>query len=364
VFSKNGKANGPRNSAVTIIGPSTTIKGSISFSGYLRVQGSVVGDVTCSSETSGTTVIHGAGSVAGTIKTPNIVVGGRVEGPLEAAESIEIHDGATVVGDATYKLLAIQEGGIIDGKLIPTATAERVRPRQERRVAAPEVPEIKDLDGPHAHVRRASDHFWTPGKLGIAAVLIVALGAYAWQRQAKAPAEPPAASFAPQPEAPKSVPEPVAPAKVEEPPAPKVEAAPPAPPPRPEPKPAAAVPPPPLAMTTPAPELPKADPNKVVTVQGTDLDKPADAFFVATREPAVIFKKPRADPGDGTRIELAPGAKRRFHISESEVVRVAQGKNLEMFYQGRKLSTSTLQSGAWISFVPLAEDKPAVAPQQ
>ncbi|MBI4998064.1 MAG: polymer-forming cytoskeletal protein, partial [Rhodocyclales bacterium] len=98
MFSKNGKANDPRSSAVTIIGPSASIRGSIAFSGYLRVQGSVVGDVTCNSETSGTTVIHGAGSVAGAIKTPNIVVGGRVEGPLEAAESIEIHDGATVVG--------------------------------------------------------------------------------------------------------------------------------------------------------------------------------------------------------------------------------------------------------------------------
>lgn len=355
MFSKNGKANDPRSSAVTIIGPSASIQGNIAFSGYLRVQGSVVGDVTCNSETSGTTVIHGAGSVAGAIKTPNIVVGGRVEGPLEAAESIEIHDGATVVGDARYKLLAIQEGGVIAGKLLPTAPAERTRPHQERRIAAPEVPAIKELDGPHAHVRRASDHFWTPGKLGIAAVLIVALGAYAWQRQAKAPAEPPPASFVPQTEAPKFVPEPVVPAKIEEPPpAPKAEVAPP-PEPRPEPK--------PVATPAPPPELPKADPNKVVSVQGMDLDKPTDVFFVATREPVVLYKKPRADPGDGMRIELGSGAKRRFSISESEVVRVARGKNLEMFYQGRKLSPSTVQSGAWISFVPLAEEKPAAAPQ-
>lgn len=352
MFSKNGKANGPRSSAVTIIGPSASIKGNIAFSGYLRVQGSVIGDVTCNSEASGTTVIHGAGSVAGAIKTPNIVVGGRVEGPLEAAESIEIHEGASVVGDACYKLLAIQEGGIIDGKLIPTAPAANSRPRQERRIAAPDVPEIQQLDGPHAHVRRASDHFWTPGKLGVVALLIAALGYYTWQRPSKAPVEPPAAAVAPAPVAPSFVPEPVAPAKVEEPPpAPKVEAAPPPPPPepRPEPKPATV-------------DLPAADPNKVVPVQGLDAERQSNLFFVATREPVVLFKKQRNDPGDGTRIELVAGAQRRFYISESEVVRVARGKNLDMFFQGRKVSASTLLSGAWISFVPLVEEKPAAAP--
>lgn len=350
---KNGNANGPRSSAVTIIGPSASINGNIAFSGYLRVQGSVVGNVTCNSDATGTTVIHGAGSVAGAIKTPNIVVGGRVEGPLEATESIEIHDGASVVGDTRYKLLAIQEGGTIDGKLIPTAPAESVRPHQERRVAAPEVPEIKEIDGPHAHARRASDRFWTRGKLIGVAVAVVAVGAFAWLRQDKAATEPPEATVAPRVDtAPIAPPEPVAPAKVEEPPpAPKIEA-PPAP--RPEPQPAVAPPSP--------PELTAADPNKVVTVQGLDLAKPADLFFVATREPVILFKKQRRDTGDGIRIELGSGAKRRFSISESEVVRVARGKNLDMFYQGRKLSAGTVRSGAWISFVPLVDEKPAAAP--
>ncbi|MBI4997098.1 MAG: polymer-forming cytoskeletal protein [Rhodocyclales bacterium] len=352
---KNGNANGPRSSAVTIIGPSASIKGNIAFSGYLRVQGSVVGNVTCNSDATGTTVIHGAGSVAGAIKTPNIVVGGRVEGPLEATESIEIHDGASVVGDTRYKLLAIQEGGSIDGKLIPTAPAESVQPHQERRVAAPEVPEIKELDGPHAHVRRASDHFWTRGKLIGVGLAVVALGVFAWLRQDKATAEPPEVPVAPRVDtAPLAPPEPVAPARVEEPPpTPRVEAAPPAP--RPEPK--------PVAAPAPPPELTAADASKVVTVQGLDLDKPTDLFFVATREPVVLFKKQRSATGDGIRIELGSGAKRRFSIAENEVVRVARGKNLDMFYQGRKLSPSTVQSGAWISFVPLAEEKPAPQPQ-
>lgn len=360
----NGKANGARNSAVTIIGPTASVKGNIVFSGYLRVQGSVVGDVTCGSETAGTTVVHGAGAVTGTIKTPNIVVGGRVEGPIEAAESIEIHDGATVVGDARYKLLAIQEGGIIEGRLIPVAPKGDAVPHHERRVAASEAPAIRDLDGPHAHGRRASDHFWSPAKLIIVVMLAIAASGYAWYRSHRSAAVEPAVTPPPvfEPQRPAEPPAP--PVKAEEPPPPpKPEAAPPAPAAVPEPKhvaPAAAAPEP-VRTEPPRAELPKADPNKVITVQGMDLDKPSDVFFVATREPVVLYKKQRSDTGEGTRIDLAAGAKRRFYVSESEVVRVAQGKNLEMYFQGRKLSNGTIQSGSWINFVPLADGKPAAA---
>jgi cytoskeletal protein CcmA (bactofilin family) len=372
VFSKNANANDRRSSAVTIIGPSASIDGNIVFSGYLRVQGSVVGNVTCSSEATGTTVIHGAGSVAGAIKTPNIVVGGQVQGPLDATESIEIHDGAAVVGDARYKLLSIQEGGFIDGKLMPTATAETTWPHQERRVAASDAPAIKQLDGPHAHARRAGDRFWRPGKLLVVAGLIAGLGAYYWRINDRAPGEPTDLAVAPLAESRTSTPaEPVVPAKIEEPPpAPKVETTPPPPVPAPTPKPVAnATPAPPPAPVlasapslAPAPEPAKADTGRIITVQGLDVDKPTDVFFVATREAVVLYKKQRDDSGEGTRIELANGTKQRISISENELVRVARGKNIDLFYQGRKLSPSIVQTGAWISFLPLRDETPPKPP--
>lgn len=371
MFSKNANANDRRISAVTIIGPSASIDGNIVFSGYLRVQGSVVGNVTCSSEATGTTVVHGAGSVAGAIKTPNIVVGGQVKGPLDATESIEIHEGAAVVGDARYKLLSIQEGGVIDGKLMPTANAETTWPRQERRVAASDAPAIKQLDGPHAHARRAGDRFWRPSKLLVAAGLLTALGAYYWRSHDVAPGEPPELAVAAQAEPQSSTPaEPVVPAKIEEPaPPPKVE---PPPPPAPAPKPVANATPAPMPAPTPtpvqasvpapAPEPAKTDTGRIITVQGLDADKPADVFFVATREAVVLYKKQRGDAGEGSRIELPNGAKQRVSISENELVRVARGKNIDVFYQGRKLSPSVVQTGAWIGFLPLSEDAAAKPP--
>ena len=334
MFSNNRRENGSESSAVTIIGPGTCVRGNIAFSGYLRVQGNIVGDIACDSDSRGTTVVHGAGSVTGAIKAPNIVVGGLVHGPLHASDSVEIHEGASVVGDTCYRQLSIQVGASIDGSLIPTASSDNDRPRLERRIAAPDSPAVKELDGPHAHDRRSTDRFRNGRKLGIAAALVAAFGVVVWigrMPRAIAPAE---VAVAPKPDsstknAPVAPPEPT-----------KVEAPPVAPA-------ASAAPIPPVDQRN-------AESNKVVTVQGTDPDKPAGVFFVNTKEPSVLLKKRRNDPADGTRIDLSQGARKRIAIAENEMVQVIQGRDVEIFYQGRKVSPTSIESGNWISFIPLA----------
>lgn len=341
MFLNNDKATGAGNGAVTIIGPGVRIEGNISFSGYLRVQGEVMGDIVCLDEHHGTTVIHGAGSVTGSIKSPNIIVGGRVQGPLHATASIEVHNGASVVGEVRYKQLAIHEGGVIDGVVKASAAPEKAW--EDRRIARSESPDIMELDGPHAHERRASDRFWNKRKIAIGGVLAAILAVvFFWPRQ---PAKPESPVFVPEPPA-STVPAPE-PVKTD-PPAPPVPVTPVV-----APEPPAARPPAPVTSADPSPELRKADPGRIINVEGLDPEKPSDLFFVATKEAVVLYKKQRSDPGDGTRIELGSGTKRRFSISEDEVVRVASGKDLEVFYQGRKLSWGALHSGAWMRFIPL-----------
>lgn len=54
-----------------------------------------------------------SGNITGSVKAPHIVVGGHVSGPLHSAESIEIQEGACVVGDVFYKAIDIQAGGVL-----------------------------------------------------------------------------------------------------------------------------------------------------------------------------------------------------------------------------------------------------------
>lgn len=341
-WNNDKKANGLGGAAVTIIGPGVSVKGNVAFSGYLRVQGEIVGNVTCDSDTQGTIVIHGPGSVTGAIHAPNIVVGGRVDGPLHATESVEIHDGATVTGDVRYKRLAIQSGGTLNGALLPTVAPAAELLKQERRVAVSDAPMIKGLDGAQAHQRRATDRFWTPRKLAIAAALLVGIVVMLWPSKMPTDSAPPVA-VAPGSDTPPrtDTEDPAVQAKATEPPVVAPGSV--APESRVETK----------SAPVTAPQSLKPDLGKVIAVEGMDVDKPSGFFFVNTREPAVLFQKQRDGAGDGTRLELGRGAQRRFPITEREVVRVAEGTNLDMYYQGRKIPPHIVRGGNWIAFVPL-----------
>jgi cytoskeletal protein CcmA (bactofilin family) len=338
------------------------VNGNIAFSGFLRIHGDVVGDILCDSDSNGTTVVHGSGTVTGTIRSPNIVVGGRVEGPLHASESVEVHPDASVVGDISYKKIAIHAGGVINGTLMPTAPMESGRVKMERRILQSESQAVKELDVPVAHDRRSTDRFWSGRKIGVVLALLIAVAVVMWMRRHPAtsapPAPPPAVSFAPELY---EKPVPVVPTLLathdaDGPKTPRVEPAAVVPEPRVEPR--VVVPPPAVAPTAsvvpaPAPARPKADPDKVVTIQGMDSTKPGSNFYVISKAPVVLYRKLRKDAGDGLRIDVPRGANIRIAISENEVLRVDHGQDVELFYQGRKVPPTAIANGAWLSFVPL-----------
>ena len=341
---------------MTIIGPGVHIQGDVSFTGFLRLQGNVEGNISCDNDARGTAVVHGAGSVTGTIVSPHIIVGGHVTGPLTASGSIEIHEGACVVGDATYRQLAIEAGATIDGALRPTAPEQVSSQQLDRRVISSEPPLTKALAVPFEHDRRSTDRFRRPRRVGGFLVLAVVVGGLLWFARDRFSSD--RRDALPAVLAPEQAPPPVT-AIVEE-PAPKAAAAE-------EPKAAAIHETPVEVMATaptvappapaPAPEKPKAamrvaNAGLVVNVQGSDFDKPGSFFYVEAREPVVLFKKQRDDAGDGQRIELPDGARRRITINAGDLVRVAQGRNVDVFYQGRKVRQGNIDAGAWLSFVP------------
>lgn len=97
---------------------------------------------------------------------------------------------------------------------------------------------------------------------------------------------------------------------------------------------------------------PKPEPErKFVEVQGIDARKPARSIYVMANEAAVLIKQ-RAGQEAET-LNLAKGASQRIPLAADERLRVAEGKKIDLFFQGRKVSTSNIESGDWIRFVPL-----------
>ncbi|MBL8498380.1 polymer-forming cytoskeletal protein [Nitrosomonas sp. JL21] len=102
----------------TLIGVNTGITGDITFSGGLRVDGHIIGNVSANDDDHSTLVLSNEGSITGKISVTNIVINGTVSGPIYASGYLELQTKAKVYGDIHYGSLEIQLGASVEGKMI------------------------------------------------------------------------------------------------------------------------------------------------------------------------------------------------------------------------------------------------------
>lgn len=115
MFSKN--RNKAPSRIDTLVGADTRIDGDIHFTGGLRVDGSVRGNVT-ETETPSTLVLSENGRIEGAITVSQVVINGVVTGPVQATQFIELQTKSRVAGDVSYKSLEMHTGAVVEGKLI------------------------------------------------------------------------------------------------------------------------------------------------------------------------------------------------------------------------------------------------------
>lgn len=108
---KKGTVVGSSDKVDTLIGKDTSIKGSITAKGIIRVDGRIEGDLT----TQGSVIIGESGKVLADIKARSAVVAGYLEGNIEAEERLEIHNTGTLTGNVKTKILAIDDGATFSG---------------------------------------------------------------------------------------------------------------------------------------------------------------------------------------------------------------------------------------------------------
>ncbi len=121
----NKKHSKPQNRIDTLIGAGSVIEGSVDFSGGMRIDGQVNGNVTARAGKPSTLVLSEQGSVNGDVSVTHLVVNGVICGAVTASEYLELHAKARVTGDVHYKILEIQVGAILEGRLININTADQ-----------------------------------------------------------------------------------------------------------------------------------------------------------------------------------------------------------------------------------------------
>ena len=116
----------PKNSIDSLIGTGTRVDGNVVFSGGLRIDGEVRGNISCENGLEGTLVISEKASVEGSITVGHVVINGTVIGPVFAGESLELLPAARVTGDVEYHQIEMQQGAVIQGRLVHQVSAKAV----------------------------------------------------------------------------------------------------------------------------------------------------------------------------------------------------------------------------------------------
>jgi cytoskeletal protein CcmA (bactofilin family) len=117
MFGRKGSSK-PESRIDCLIGAGTTIEGDITFTGGLRVDGRVRGNVVASDGKSGTLVLSEQAQIEGEVRVSHVVINGTLVGPIHAAEYIELQSKANVTGDVYYKSLEVQVGAVLQGRLV------------------------------------------------------------------------------------------------------------------------------------------------------------------------------------------------------------------------------------------------------
>lgn len=343
-----------RNGIDTLIGSGMRIEGDIATTGVLRVQGTILGNVSCDAGPNGFLVVDSAGAVTGTVNATHVAVKGRVIGPVQSSQSIEIHQGATVVGNVSFKEIAIHAGGIVEGLLNPAVVPDQVGSLAEdahqvsARPGSPELP-MPPMSGAGGRGGWLTLHPGSTRRIGMASALVIVLASIAWMvrdflvmnrpadvvalgttASSRAPADPKAPTdgsgeHRSDPKAADADAAPLVPSL-------SVDA---------------------RGTTQAAPPDPqRKDKENVVSVRGANPSRPAGVFLLISNEPSILYKKKLGDRADGTRISTAQGEKVSIAIAPDELIRVAEGRDVVILYQGKKVSRNIIEGDSWISFVP------------
>lgn len=121
MFSK--KHTKPQTQIDSLIGAGTSIEGNLNFSGGVRIDGQVNGNVVAAQDKPSTLVLSEHARVNGEVNVTHLVINGAITGSVFASEYMELQSKAKVNGDVHYTTMEIQLGAIVDGRLIHNSTS-------------------------------------------------------------------------------------------------------------------------------------------------------------------------------------------------------------------------------------------------
>lgn len=101
-----------------LIGESTEVEGTVTFSKGLRIDGRVRGNVTQLGDEPSTLVLSERGRIEGEVHVSQAIINGTVLGPVYGSSYVELQPKARVTGDVFYRTVEIHPGAVVQGRLV------------------------------------------------------------------------------------------------------------------------------------------------------------------------------------------------------------------------------------------------------
>ncbi len=100
------------NMKESVIAAGLTFEGKIDGSGHVRISGRFKGDV----QVDGSLTVEAGAHLAGSVRAGSVVVAGEIEGNIEGAQRVELHQSGVVNGDISAGSLTVADGARMRGR--------------------------------------------------------------------------------------------------------------------------------------------------------------------------------------------------------------------------------------------------------
>jgi cytoskeletal protein CcmA (bactofilin family) len=110
----------------TLIGRQTHITGDISFTGGIRIDGQVEGNITTQTDDDSLLTLSEHGKVEGELRIPNLIINGQIDGNVYASKHVELAPNAKINGNVYYRVIEMAMGAEVNGLLIKVKDDEEL----------------------------------------------------------------------------------------------------------------------------------------------------------------------------------------------------------------------------------------------
>ena len=104
----------PQTAELAHIGKSVVIKGELSGSEDLYLDGQVEGSIELRDHS---LTVGPNGKVKANVSAKGVVIQGKLDGSVTASDRVELRQSAVVTGDVTTQRISIEEGAFLKGKV-------------------------------------------------------------------------------------------------------------------------------------------------------------------------------------------------------------------------------------------------------